>query len=80
LIPELHRWKDGRALPRYGDFVERVLPQETLDVLIVDIALADFDERRFNVAPFEGHASMYGNRVIASAVLDRLDATLSSIN
>jgi len=80
LIPELHRWKNGRDVPRYGDFVERVLPQDALDILIVDVADADFEERRFNVAPFEGHASMYGNRVIASAVLDRLGETLSSVD
>jgi hypothetical protein len=72
LIPELHRWKEGRDVPRYGDFVGGVLVQEGLDLLIVDIAEADFDERQFNVAPFEGHASTYGNRVIASTVLDAL--------
>jgi hypothetical protein len=80
LIPEFHRWKNGRAMPRYGDFVERVLPQEELDILIVDVAKADFDEHLFNVAPFEGHASLYGNRVIASAVLDELGDTLSSVD
>ena len=66
LIPEIHEWKDGRLPPSYGDFVEQVLAPERLDLTIVDVAAADFDARRFSVAPFSGHASAYGNRVIAS--------------
>lgn len=37
-------------------------------VEVVDVAQASFDRRLFNVAPFKGHASAYGNRVIAREV------------
>jgi hypothetical protein len=80
LIPEIHRWRDGRAAPRYDEFVERVLPLAKLDAVVVDVAKAEFDERRFSVAPFEGHASAYGNRVIAGTLLDRLGDALAALD
>jgi hypothetical protein len=74
LIPEMHEWKTGRLPPSYGAFIEQVLAPEQLGLTIVDVAAAEFDERLFSVAPFEGHASAYGNRVIADAVLHELGA------
>jgi hypothetical protein len=38
------------------------------DLLVVDIEEEDFDHERFNIAPYQGHASAYGNRVIARAI------------
>ena len=37
---------------------------------IVDLADRDFDAARFNTLPYKGHASPYGNHVIAEAVFD----------
>jgi hypothetical protein len=72
LIPETHEWKNGRVPAHYADFLANVLPGEIFDLVIVDIAEAPFDEHRFSVKPFEGHASAYGNRVIAETVLEGL--------
>jgi hypothetical protein len=72
LIPEIHEWKDGRVPPGYGDFLDQVLVPERLGLTIVDVAAHEFDAERFSIAPFAGHASAYGNRVIADAVLGAL--------
>lgn len=79
LLPETFEWQHGRTKPQYRDFVEHDLRDAGLDLTIVDVANAEFDESRFSIAPFTGHASPYGNRVIAGALLseigDELHAT-----
>jgi hypothetical protein len=63
-------WVDaaGRT-PPYSSFVERLRADYAAQpVLVVDVAEATFDAARFNVQPFEGHASAYGNQMIADHV------------
>jgi hypothetical protein len=66
-IPDVQKWKDGRRQPRYADYA-RGLKTRKPSLTVVDIAAAKFEPARFNVSPFKGHASVYGNRVIASQV------------
>jgi hypothetical protein len=63
-IPRVESWRQARTEPPYREFVTR-LRAEHGDVLTIDVAEASFEPARFNIAPFEGHASPYGNRVIA---------------
>jgi hypothetical protein len=37
-------------------------------VIVIDVHEQAFDRRQFNILPFQGHASEYGNRVIAQAI------------
>src|SRR5579884_2926148 len=64
---ELRHARRGRYA--YTPFVERLRTRPDLARLrIVDLAQASFAPERFNTLPFVGHASPYGNRVIAEAV------------
>ena len=51
----------ARALVRYGD-----------RLTVVDVLSRNFDTGRFNLEPYRGHASPYGNQVIADAVFAML--------
>jgi hypothetical protein len=68
-IPDVTRWPP-RQPPAYHDFREE-LRRRFPAMLVVDIAEHDFDVSRFNVGPHRGHASAYGNQVIA-AVMETL--------
>jgi hypothetical protein len=57
--------------PGYTGFAAEIrgrLPE----MIVVDIAEEEFSLREFNVMPFRGHPSPYGNRVIASALAREL--------
>src|SRR5262249_31112854 len=55
-------------VPPYEPFVNQLRRDPPRSVLGVDVAEASFDRQRFNVRPFDGHASPYGNQVIAAYV------------
>ena len=57
--------------PSYAAFMA-ALRERHEDLILVDVAAQDFERDRFNVAPYRGHASPYGNRVIAKAIEDAL--------
>lgn len=76
LIPDVNDWSKGRLPADYVDFVEGPLAAAALDLQVVDIARFAFDESRFSIKPFEGHASAYGNTLIAAALLERLGPSL----
>jgi hypothetical protein len=78
LIPDVNAWREQRAAPAYADFVRRDLAPAGLDLTVIDIAGAPFDEHRFSVKPFEGHASAYGNAIIADTVLEHLSPVLEA--
>ena len=63
-IPRVEAWRQGRTEPSYRDFVTGLRAKHG-DLLTIDVAEASFEPSRFNVVPFAGHASVYGNRVIA---------------
>ncbi|UCE87506.1 MAG: hypothetical protein JSU66_07270 [Deltaproteobacteria bacterium] len=57
---------------RYAPFAQRMrgaIP----DLLVIDVLEASFERARFNVLPFAGHASAYGNRVIADLLYAKLE-------
>lgn len=64
-VPNVQKWKDGRRQPKYADYVRRLKTRRP-PLTVVDIAEADFEPALFNVSRFKGHASAYGNRIIAS--------------
>jgi hypothetical protein len=63
-IPRVPSWEHGRGEPPYRAFVDE-LRSERPDLLTSDVAEASFEPARFNILPFEGHASVYGNQIIA---------------
>ena len=58
--------------------MRRDLVPASLGLTVIDVAKTAFDERRFSLMPFEGHASVYGNTVIADTVLERLRPMLEA--
>jgi hypothetical protein len=78
LIPDVNAWRDGRRASAYDRFLREDLASAKLDLDVVDVAATPFDEHRFSLKPFEGHASVYGNEIIASALLQHLAATTNS--
>jgi len=70
-IPEpydLKRTQEGKR-PSYAAFRDKLRRIYTSGaLLVVDVAEASFAGERFNLTPYAGHASVYGNRVIAQAV------------
>lgn len=72
-IPDVRLWRDGRRAPRYESF-KHDLKRHHPDVLVIDIAEHEFREDLFNVVPFGGHASAYGNRQIARILAQSLRA------
>jgi hypothetical protein len=62
---EVRRKSIGQG-SHYQAFVDEVEAAASLTQIdVVDVFDAEFDPVRFNVEPFDGHASVYGNRVIA---------------
>lgn len=76
-IPHLTtKWSDGNAEEEYAYLIPRLRKFYEPDrARIIDVAEAEFDVRRFNVRPFLGHASPFGNRVIAN----HLKASISDL-
>ncbi len=81
-ILNLAEWKAGRTTPHYVRFKFDVLYREFPHLTVIDVYETTFDEKRFNILPFVGHASPYGTKVIAehvAAELSELTATLDSL-
>ena len=67
-IPSIRTsWVDeSKRKPPYASVVKRLRKDYAgQPVLVVDVAEATFDAKRFNVRPFRGHPSRYGNEIIA---------------
>jgi hypothetical protein len=65
---EVSRRDDG-----YRGFVKRVRRDDRFKNLrLIDLLDENFQVDKFNIKPFEGHASLYGNTVIATILRDRL--------
>ena len=71
-IPRVNEWSNGRKPPHYANFLTDVLQPANLDLTIIDISKAEFNEEKFSTLPFKGHPSMYGNQVIAKTIMDGL--------
>ena len=72
-IPQVSQhWSSGRKQPEYYEFKKHFRNKHINDVTVLDVYDAEFDEKRFNVMPFKGHASAYGNQAIAKYITDSL--------
>lgn len=70
-IPEVSNL--ARGGPDYASFVKELRGRYASNRLIVeDISQHDFDRQKFNVVPYQGHASPYGNKIIASALFESM--------
>ena len=74
LIPRVKNWRHGRTDPAYGRFLTEDLLPESLNMIIIDLSEFAFDEERFNILPYRGHPSPYGNRFIAERIIDALES------
>lgn len=79
-IPRISNWKDGRTVSGYQNFKEEVLAREFSEVTVIDVYEAEFDEARFSILPYRGHANPYGNQVIAEHVANRIAETVMRVN
>jgi hypothetical protein len=78
-MPEdLLQVSSGRA-PYYAAFLDRVRRRFEPELIVVDILSHPFVAERFHVRPFSGHASAYGNRIVAAAIRDRIHEEVSAI-
>jgi len=72
-MPDDLRARQGDQPPSYAAYLKRLRSEVVAkDVVIVDPLDAPFDAARFNLRPFQGHASDYGNKILADAVADIL--------
>ena len=53
--------------PGYAGFVAEIRERHP-HMTVIDIAEQEFSRSEFNITPFHGHPSPYGNRVIATAL------------
>lgn len=61
--------KDKGRRPTYSEFLLNLKSAyKSRKLIIVDAIKEKFDSSKYNVAPYQGHASAYGNRQIANAV------------
>ena len=67
-IPVVNNWAEGRAAPRYANFLQEERLQDS-SFIVIDVADAEFDLARFSILPFRGHPSVFGNEVIAGHIL-----------
>lgn len=79
LIPDVNDWSDGRLPADYAEFARGPLAAAGLDLIVADVADATFAADRFSIKPFEGHASAYGNTVVADALLRALEPLLATV-
>ena len=68
------RLRERGEPPTYAPMLGEIREQYQGRLTVVDILNEPFEASRFHVRPFQGHASQYGNRAIASAILDKLPA------
>ena len=68
-------WKSS-----YDEFVKNMNNKyNSKRIIFVDIYKKEFEERYFNIKEFEGHASPYGNKIIAQAVLESVRVPLEKL-
>jgi hypothetical protein len=75
LMPSAATLYKGIA-PGYAGFAAEIRERRP-EMTVIDIAEKEFSRPEFNVTPFHGHPSPYGNRVIASALARDLRAFFS---
>ena len=63
-IPRLFKNKS----PLYKDYFSIIKDKYKNKIKFLDISKVKFDLDKFNISPFEGHASKYGNKVISDNV------------
>ena len=57
----------------YSEYVARVRARNDLNrLIVVNIIERPFDRAKFNLRPYQFHASQYGNSVIAGAVYEAI--------
>ena len=73
-MPSVALREDGTIEdPTYLHFVSELRARyRDKDLTVIDISEANFDPTRFRIRPEAGHASAYGNRIIADYVLSYL--------
>ena len=54
-------------VPQYTQFRNEI-EERHADLIVIDIVDHEFDKERFHVRPYKGHASVYGNEVIAHVI------------
>ena len=69
-IPGRYTLRQAKPPPYIS--VRNSLRSQFPEIMILDVSERDFDRAKFNILPFEGHASPYGNRVIAELVAEAL--------
>lgn len=62
--------------PGYAGFAAEIRERRP-EMAVVDVAEEEFSRPEFNITPFHGHPSPYGNRVIASALARTVGAFLA---
>ncbi len=65
-------WTLKSERPALYEAVKGSLREQYADMLILDVAEREFDRSNFNILPFKGHASPYGNRIIADMIVEAL--------
>ena len=65
--------------PDYTNFKNTILEDSIENLVVLDVYDAEFKTELFNILPFKGHPSVYGNNVIANYVANNLKK-LSLIN
>ena len=68
-IPMGETLRASNDRPRYARF-KKLVRKRHPDLIVVDLMDYEFDRNRFNIRPFNGHASAYGNEVIADIIED----------
>lgn len=57
----------------YSQFLEEIAVEFGSELFVVDVLAQSIDLDRFHLKPFSGHASAYGNSIVAQAIFERLD-------
>jgi hypothetical protein len=74
---DLRLFQQRAAVP-YQKYLQGLRARQRLgQVRILDALEEDFDAQQFFIKPFEGHASVYGNAVIAQALHTQLSGSVS---
>ena len=68
LLPHTENRQNERIPPSYGPFRDRIRAQYGDRLIVVDMYEHPFDEALFQVVPYRGHTSHYGNRRIAEVL------------
>ncbi len=71
LIPRGETLRRGEAW--YERFADEIKSRHA-DLYVIDLMDHEFDRERFNIRPYGGHASPYGNEVIARAIEQTYDS------